>query len=373
MAQSRTTIESVWEAKGNLPDNAIVATADGKYPALDGSLITNVGAGDLLAANNLSELTATASVARTNLELGAADTVEFGGFVPPAGTTAEIDAVANAVAGQVMINSDSGQLVRFTGPATYGAITTAATYTKDSNAPSSTVTLLTSGFLEAGLVNQEANPFVPVTTVSIKTGGSDIDGENSTNSSSYFYHDGSSPVVGSIAGWYQAGTLTPSGGVSVPADSLMVFNKTNSPLRSTIDIISDVTENLLVTELLEAGVQYNLQLSVAVSDMLGGNVRFDSSYTGSFSESYATFSCDDLISGVRLGTFEGGLPTAVAFNVNQAGPYGIDSPSIGYYLFNFKIKPSSSGSFTFSVGQRNSSTRPVYVGKANTTTSALTS
>ena len=43
MAQSTTTIESVWAAKGNLPDNAIVATADGKYPALDGSLITNVG------------------------------------------------------------------------------------------------------------------------------------------------------------------------------------------------------------------------------------------------------------------------------------------------------------------------------------------
>jgi hypothetical protein len=93
MAQSTTTIESVWAAKGNLPDNAIVATADGKYPALDGSLITNVGAGDLLSANNLSELTATASVARTNLELGATDTVEFGGLVPPTGTTAEIAAI----------------------------------------------------------------------------------------------------------------------------------------------------------------------------------------------------------------------------------------------------------------------------------------
>ena len=106
MAQSTTTIESVWAAKGNLPDNAIVATADGKYPALDGSLITNVGAGDLLAANNLSELTATASVARTNLELGAADTVEFGGLVPPAGTTAEIDAVTTAEIGGVMVDTD---------------------------------------------------------------------------------------------------------------------------------------------------------------------------------------------------------------------------------------------------------------------------
>jgi len=309
---------------------------------------------------------------RTSFGLGAADTVEFGGFVPPSGTTAEIDAVADAVVGQVMINSDSGQFVRFTGAATYEVITSPSAYTKDSTTPSSTVTLSTSGFLEAGLVDQEANPFIPVTTVIIKAGGSDIDGQNSTNSSSYFYHDGSSPIVGNVAGWYKAGTLTPSGGVSVPADSLMVFNKTNSPLRSRVDIVSDVTENLLVTEPLEAGVQYSIQISVAVSDMLGGNVRFDSAYTGLFSESYATFSIDDLISGVRLGTFEGGLPVATEFLMTENGPYGSNSPSIGYYLFNFKVTPSSSGSFTFSVGQHVSSTRPLYVNKTETTISALT-
>jgi hypothetical protein len=129
MAQSTTTIESVWAAKGNLPDNAIVATADGKYPALDGSLITNVGAGDLLAANNLSELTATASVARTNLELGAADTVEFGGFVPPSGTTVEIDAVTTATIGQVMVDADNKRQVRFTGASTYEYIGSAISRT----------------------------------------------------------------------------------------------------------------------------------------------------------------------------------------------------------------------------------------------------
>jgi hypothetical protein len=42
MTQPTARIEDVWAAKGNLPDNAIVATADGKYPALDGSLITGV-------------------------------------------------------------------------------------------------------------------------------------------------------------------------------------------------------------------------------------------------------------------------------------------------------------------------------------------
>ena len=51
MTQGRTPIEQVWTTKGNLPNNAIVATADGKYPALDGSLITGIaGAGDMNAS-----------------------------------------------------------------------------------------------------------------------------------------------------------------------------------------------------------------------------------------------------------------------------------------------------------------------------------
>ena len=131
MAQSRKTIESVWAAKGNLPSSAIVATADGKYPALDGSLITNVG--DLLAANSLSELTATASVARTNLGLGPNDTVEFGAFIPPAGTTAEIDAVTNAEVGQTMFDTNRNRSVRFTGAAAYDVVgyTSSSTYYVD--------------------------------------------------------------------------------------------------------------------------------------------------------------------------------------------------------------------------------------------------
>ena len=42
MPQNTKPIEQVWAAKGNLPNNAVVATSDGKYPALDGSLITNI-------------------------------------------------------------------------------------------------------------------------------------------------------------------------------------------------------------------------------------------------------------------------------------------------------------------------------------------
>ena len=60
---------------------------------------------------------------RTSFGLGAADTVEFGGFVPPAGTTAEIDAVTTATIGQVMVNSDTNNIVRFVTPSTYQTLT----------------------------------------------------------------------------------------------------------------------------------------------------------------------------------------------------------------------------------------------------------
>lgn len=56
---------------------------------------------------------------RTALELGASDTVEFGAFIPPAGTTAEIDAVTGATVGQVMVDTDKKTQVRFTSASTY--------------------------------------------------------------------------------------------------------------------------------------------------------------------------------------------------------------------------------------------------------------
>ena len=170
MAQSTTTIESVWAAKGNLPDNAIVATADGKYPALDGSLITNVGAGDLLAANNLSELTATASVARTNLELGAADTVEFGGFVPPSGTTAEIDAVTTATIGQVMINSDTNNIVRFVTPSTYQTLTSGGRlYLPNPDVGSTDFATLPQSWITGGIIADQ--PLATSAPIAIKRKG----------------------------------------------------------------------------------------------------------------------------------------------------------------------------------------------------------
>ena len=76
---------------------------------------------DLIVSSDIDALlsSATNNAARTNLELGSTDTVEFGGFVPPAGTTTELDAITNAAVGQVMIDTDRTRQVRFTGASDY--------------------------------------------------------------------------------------------------------------------------------------------------------------------------------------------------------------------------------------------------------------
>lgn len=59
---------------------------------------------------------------RTNAGLGATDTVSFGSFIPPSGTTAEIDAVSDATVGSIMVNTDTKDIIRFTSASAYEVV-----------------------------------------------------------------------------------------------------------------------------------------------------------------------------------------------------------------------------------------------------------
>jgi len=311
---------------------------------------------------------------RTAFGLGAADTVEFGGFVPPSGTTAEIDAVADAVVGQVMINSDSGQFVRFTGAATYGAITAAKSHKLDSVAASGTVTLLNSGFIESGLIRPSPNINAPLDTLTIFTGGTSIDGQNYSSFRSYFYADGTSAAP---EAWYDVSLTANFDNEVIPSDSLLNFT-TNStgdkiPMRTHFEVVSEATTPTVISsEDLQAGVTYEISVKVAVGDMLKGNVSMTANYSGLFANAYSVFSVDDLDNGSRLGTFEGELLEYNLFNLSTGTSYGFDSPSIGYYTLTSTVTPSTDGTFTFDIKQISSSARPLYVGKAEITVAALT-
>jgi len=335
---------------------------------------------DLIVSSDIDTLLSSAntSSARTNLQLGSTDTVEFGALETsqlnfPNLSTSELNAVTDATEGDTYFDSDRGQFVRFTGAASHEVITVRGKYMTDLVAPVATLTLSTSGFLEAGLVEPEANPFSPVTSVNIKVGGSNIDGSGYSNTSSYFYHDGSSPIVGNTAGWYKVGTLTPSDAVSVPSNSLIVFNSSGkTPFTSNLEIVSDNTPNELVSEDLLAGATYSITIALAASDMLNGNLVFASDYTGLFTDARAVFTADDTKSGVRLGTFSGDLPPSIDFEMSEGGPYGFDSPAIGYYTFTFNITPSSAGTWSFSVKQGGSNILPIYISKADVIVTLLT-
>jgi len=79
---------------------------------------------DITVSNDVDTLLQSSDKAaiRVNAGLGSSDTVEFGGVVLPAGTTAEINAVSDATVGQLMVDTDKGSLVRFTGAATYDVL-----------------------------------------------------------------------------------------------------------------------------------------------------------------------------------------------------------------------------------------------------------
>jgi hypothetical protein len=294
--------------------------------------------------------------------------------VPPLGATAEIDAVTDAVVGQVMINSDSGQLVKFTGAATYEMITTAKSHKLDSVAASGTVTLLNSGFIESGLITPSPDVFAPVNRLQVFANGTSLDGQNGTFTE-YFYHDG---AMGP-AGWYDNSDLGAGlkDAVVVPADSLLFFTSatggTKTPMRTHFEVVSEnATPTVILSETLQAGVTYEIGVKLPVGDMLNGNVSINVGYSGLFVDSYAVLTADDLDTGTRIGTFEGELGESTIISFSAGGPYGFDSPNIGYYTLTSTVRPSTFGTFTFDIKQAISSARPLYVGKAEITVAALT-
>ena len=362
MAQGTTTIESVWAAKGNLPDNAIVATADGKYPALDGSLITNIsggGSGDLLAANNLSELTATASVARTNLELGATNTVEFGAletsqFNFPNLTTAELNAVTDAVAGDAYFDSDRGQFVRFTGAASYDVVTSRVVDASASLSADPALTLDGSRLNESGLLIGSTNP-------------SSLQGQLSVWSSK---NPQDAPAVNYVkftsgvpVGWYDINN-TGAGIVTAPVftpgtllqintdptenDVAFVFNKY---------ITSDVTPVTMGSRPLKAGTTYSFEFSLDYLDLLGSNFQLGINFSGIYEDSgFYQITLSDTRNRTGLSDFKITSPDEdFEFKVSSGSFAGVAGPNFGSWLIKGQITPTSDGDITINGGQVTSS------------------
>ena len=111
-----TPIEDVWADKGNLPYNAIVATADGKYPALDGSLITNIaGSGDMSASVYDPNTVAADAFARAN-HTGTQTASTISDFDTEVSNNSTVAANTSSISLKAPINNPA-----FTGIGTIGA------------------------------------------------------------------------------------------------------------------------------------------------------------------------------------------------------------------------------------------------------------
>lgn len=108
--------------------NAFITTTNGNgayltnitFTQIGGTLSTNAGA--LLKANNLSELTASASTARTNLGLASAATHNAGDFLTPTGNGSQLTGITAAQVGALTPTGNGSQLTNITA-AQVGALT----------------------------------------------------------------------------------------------------------------------------------------------------------------------------------------------------------------------------------------------------------
>jgi hypothetical protein len=308
---------------------------------------------------------------RTSFGLGAADTVEFGGFIPPSGTTAEIDSVTDAAIGQVMVNSDSGQFVRFTGAATYEVITSPSGLVDDSSSATSAITLPTSRFFESGLT-LAGDVFSVDNSVTIF----DSDDFSDSAGTTYVYSNGD--VV--AAGWVDGNNAFggPVTGPVVVPNKTYRFKRDDGSTATTTSfrfnrfITSDITDKNLFSRSLDAGATYLIEITAQVGDLKKGNLQFDVGYTGTYTSAASEFYTEDLITGSKIAYFNSPLAVSDIYSFSAGGKIGTLSPYLGLYTFKFTVTPSSSGTFTLSARQSLSDVDGLMIGKLSTSVTSLT-
>jgi len=319
---------------------------------------------DLIVSSDIDTLLSSASTtaARTNLGLGSTDTVEFGAFIPPSGTTAEIDTVTTATVGQVMINSDSGQLVRFTGAATYEVITSTSTTLTDESAPSASISLDDSKIAEGGLIDESPSVIAPVGSISYFDSSLDpIVG------SPHFYHDGAQIP----AGWYANGQFgATDGGYLIPSGTTFRIKNDTSNNIATLAyhryFISNTTYSSLVSADLKAGISYEMTFSVKwMNTHSAQNAKAKLAFSGSFSDSTISINLDNGRDHSALtNLFISPFGETLEIPLDGSSASGVSSTAFSLLTLTASITPSTSGSISLEMAQLTSQVNPLFLSKA---------
>ena len=314
MAQSTTTIESVWAEKGNLPLAPVILDSNG---GLD---------------------------------------VEH--FNYPNLTTSELNAVDNATEGDVYFDTDRGQFVRFTGAASYSVITSRTYVPTLDTTQGAALTLPETRLFESGVFAASPDVFSPTDLLVIYSGKNPA----ATTPVFYLYHSGEQ----GSAGWYNASDI--NGGIissSVFTSNTLMqlqLSGVKTPIVTGNYIINTITPVVLSSAILKAGSTYDFKFRVGCVDLLGSNAAIKVDYTGVLeSRGLLAFKVNNQANSlglVDLAINSPEMPTKVVLNTSAFT--GVAGPTFTSWLVEGQVTPSSAGTLTISIVQNTASVEPLY-------------
>ena len=308
---------------------------------------------------------------RAAIGLGSSDTVEFGAFVPPSGTTAEIDAVSDAVEGQLVFDTDNKQMVRFTGSATYERISTRTLIYPDLTSEAAALTLAGSRLFESGLFAASPDVLSPQDVLVIYNSKDPGTAAGST----YFYHSGEQVA----AGWYLNGAFssTITTDIFTPDTLLRITDATDSsktPL-TFHNYISSSSFVDLASLPLKADINYSLSFALNFLDLLGGNFKIKLNYSGDLGDgSSYQITSNDLKSKTQILNYQIVNPdnlTTIA--LTSSSFFGVDNANFGSMGIEALLSPTTSGTLTISIAQVVTDSDMLYYDKASIKLTALSS
>jgi len=309
---------------------------------------------DLIVSSDIDALLQSANTAsaRTNLELGSTDTVEFGAletsqFNFPDLTTSELNAVTDAIEGDTYFDSDRSQLVRFTGASSYDVITSRSYEPVINTTQGAALTLQESRLFESGLFPVTTN----IASIQARWEIGTAKDPSSWAPTPYMYYgdtfnnwlDASNPV-----GPITAAVFTP--------DTLMQFKPTvgnRSPLVWNNYITNTTTPVELVSSALKSGSTYEFEFQVNYLDLALDNAKLSVLFSGLYEDSgYLRAINLDTETGLSLLDVSINAPEeSSVFTMGETTFAANSGSNFGSWIVRGVLTPSSDGTLSFKLAQ----------------------
>jgi hypothetical protein len=309
---------------------------------------------------------------RSSMGLGDADTVRFGALVLPAGTTAEIDSITNAVIGSFVFDIERKCFVEFTASDEYKIRTSSKVKTEDLSS-ATPISLSDSKLYESGLF-EGTGTFTPIDTINHQSAAGDplSDGFTST----YFYYTGA--AAGGV-GWRKAGEspLTIFDTTNLPTGALIRFVDNSELQKATFTyhsfIQSQTSEEPLLSFGVNQGTTYQFEINFGFVDIHGGNTTLYLSSSEALGEGRLNISLVDILGKQNVLDLNiEQLAQTDLFTFSSGSVLGVESPNFSKVILRGTIRATADATVSFGISQAISETNPILFEKASVIVTSLT-